>query len=226
MEKKITEYLSGYVTRERLVLFDKVLTFRTRYITVVLEDIYQPQNASAVLRSCDCFGIQDVHIIENRNQFILNPHVELGSARWLTLKKHNRKNNNSKEALRALKAEGYRIVATSPHTHDTLLENFDLSTGKTALVFGSEMPGISENILEEADEFLNIPMVGFTESLNISVSAAIILHSLTEKLRKSKKINWELTPEEKESLKLEWLQQSIKKSELLIAEYKKRHPIE
>jgi len=225
VEKKITKYLSGYVTHKRLVLFDKVLAFRTRYITVVLEDIYQPQNASAVLRSCDCFGIQNVHIIENRNQFTLNPHVEFGSARWLTLKKHNRKDNNSKEAVRALKKDGYRIVATSPHIRDTLPENFDLSTGKTALVFGSEMPGISENILKKADEFLHIPMVGFTESLNISVSAAIILHSLTEKIRKSEKINWELTPEEKESLKLEWLQQSIKKSELLIAEFRKREAL-
>lgn len=225
MEKQLTEYLSGYVTRERLFLFDKILAFRTRYITVVLEDIYQPQNASAVLRSCDCFGIQDVHIVENRNQFTLNPHVELGSSKWLTLKTHNRNENNSRETVRALKADGYRIVATSPHANDATLENFDLTAGKTALVFGSEMPGISEYILKEADEFLNIPMVGFTESLNISVSAAIILHCLTGRLRKSKKIDWKLTAGEKESLKLEWLQQSIKKSELLIAEFKKRHAL-
>jgi tRNA (guanosine-2'-O-)-methyltransferase len=223
--KRITEFLSGYVTQERLYLFDKVLAFRTRYITVVLEDIYQSQNASAVLRSCDCFGIQDVHIIENRNPFMLNPHVERGSARWLTLKKHPQDDNNSRKAVRTLKAEGYRIVATSPHRKETSLEDFDLRTGKTALVFGSEKPGISTDILKEADEFLHIPMVGFTESLNISVSAAIILHSLTEKLHPSKEIHWKLSPEEKAILKLEWLKRSIRKSEVLVAEWMKRETL-
>ena len=223
MKKQLTEYLSGYVTNERFNLFTNIIEERTRYLTVVLEDIYQPQNASAVLRSCDCFGVQDVHIIENRNEFTLNPQVELGSSKWLTLKKYNEEENNSRLALRKLKEQGYRIVATSPHENDTFLENFDLEKGKTALVFGSELPGISEVIQEEADEFLKIPMYGFTESFNISVSAAIVLHHLTLNLKKMPKPVWELNEDEKNELIFEWLKKTIKKSDLIIDDYLKKN---
>ncbi len=215
MKKELIEYLSGFVTPERLKLFNRVLNKRTGYLTVVLEDIYQPQNASAVLRSCDCFGIQYLHIIENRNTFTVNPEVALGSSKWLTVKKYTEKSNNSLEAIKLLKKAGYRIVATSPHRNDKLLSELDLVTGKAALVFGSELPGISETIMNEADEFVKIPMVGFTESFNISVSAAIILHQLTEKLRNQSTISWELSTAEKQNIKLEWLRNSVKRSDLL-----------
>jgi len=139
----------------------------------------------------------------------------LGSSKWLTIKKYNQSANNSREAIHSLKKDGYRIVATSPHTNDKLLDDFDLSKGKAALVFGSELPGISETIKKEADEFIKIPMVGFTESFNISVSAAIVLHHLTGKLRQSSNIPWQLNPEEKEKIKLQWLRNTIKQSALL-----------
>ncbi len=219
MQKNLIAYLSSYVTPERLELFEKILEQRTHYFTVVLEDIYQPQNASAVLRTCDCFGIQNVHIIENRNSFRVNKEVALGSSKWLTIKKYNQSENNSLQAIRALKSEGYRIVATSPHTNDVLLEDFDLAKGKAALVFGSELPGITNAILQEADEFIKIPMFGFTESFNISVSAAIVLHHLTQKMRKSPAIAWQLTKPEKEAIKLQWLRNTIKRSDLLEEHY-------
>lgn len=209
------EYLAGYLTNNRLELFDRVLVNRTRYLTVVLEDIYQPQNASAVLRTCDCFGIQDVHIIENRNEFEVNREVSLGSSKWLTLNKYSDQSHNSLLAIQHLKSEGYRIVATTPHTNDQNLHEFDISKGKVALVFGSELPGVSETVLKEADEFLKIPMYGFTESFNISVSAAIILHHLTLKMQNSKSINWQLTPYEKDQIKLDWIRRTIKHSELI-----------
>ncbi len=215
MEKQIIEYLSAFVTRERLALFEKVLEKRTSYLTVVLEDIYQSQNASAVLRTCDCFGIQNVHVIENRNTFNINKEVTLGASKWLTINHYNQSANNSRTAIRSLKKEGYRIVATSPHTNDKLVDDFDLSKGKAALVFGSELPGISDIIKNEADEFIKIPMVGFTESFNISVSAAIILHYLTGKLRHKENIPWQLTGDQKEKIKLQWLRNSVKRSELL-----------
>lgn len=215
MDKELIEHLASYLTPNRQALFNSVLKQRTRYLTVVLEDIFQPQNASAVLRTCDCFGIQDVHIIENRNDFEVDREVAMGASKWLSLKKYNQLEQNSLEAIRQLKASGYRIVATSPHINDQELHNFDMNKGKAALVFGSELPGISEIIKNEADEFLKIPMYGFTESFNISVSAAIILHHLTLKMKQDAGIEWTLTNEEQQEIKLEWIRRSIKRYELI-----------
>lgn len=215
MNKELINYLATFVTPDRLQLFEKVLQYRTSYLTVVLEDIYQSQNASAVLRSCDCFGVQHVNVIENRNTFNVNKEVALGSSKWLSIRKFSGTNNNSLNAVKTLKNEGYRIIATSPHKNDKTLEDFDLTKGKAALVFGSELPGISDTIMKEADEFVKIPMFGFTESFNISVSAAITLHHLTGKLRNNATINWQLTSVEKENIMLEWLRSTIKRSALL-----------
>ena len=215
MQKEVIQYLSGFITPERLKLFEKVLEQRTSYITVVLEDIFQPQNASAVLRTCDCFGIQHVHIIENRNEFRVYREVAMGASKWLSLHKYNQKEQNSIEAIKRLKQSGYRIIATSPHLNDHLLPDFDLSKGKAAIVFGSELPGISETIMNEADDFLKIPMYGFTESFNISVSAAIVLYQLAQKLREQPEIGWKLSEQEKDDIKLAWLRSTVKHSGLL-----------
>ncbi len=222
IQTELFNYLSPHITPERLNLFNKIIEQRTKYITVVLEDIYQSQNASAVLRSCDCFGIQDVHIIENRNEFRLDSEVSLGSSKWLTLHKYNQKDNNSLATIKELKSQGYKIVATTPHTHDQELPNYDITSGKTALVFGSEKPGISEIIMNEADEFLKIPMYGFTESFNISVSAAIVLHFLTHKLHNST-VNWQLSEKEKTDIKIEWIKRTIKRSDLIEKRFWEEH---
>jgi len=221
MDKKLLEYLSEYITPQRLELFNKILDMRTRYLTVVLEDIFQPQNASAVLRTCDCFGVQDIHVIEGRNEFKVNREIAMGSSKWLTVKKYKGKENGNLEVIRKLKAENYRIVATTPHMNDQELPDFDLTKGKTALIFGSERPGLTENIIKEADEFLKIPMYGFTESFNISVSAAIILHHLTQKLRDNNEIDWHLNETERDELKLEWIRKSIKRHELIEKRFQK-----
>jgi tRNA (guanosine-2'-O-)-methyltransferase len=193
---------------------------------LVLEDIFQPQNASAVLRTCDCFGIQHIHIIENRNEFTVDREVAMGASKWLSLHKYNQNDQNSLETIKTLKKMGYRIVATSPHIKDQLLPEFDLSKGKVAIVFGSELPGISETILSEADEFMKIPMYGFTESFNISVSAAIVLYQLSQKLRNQSDIDWKLSDEERDEIKLAWLRATIKRSSLLEKKFIKEHRIE
>ncbi|MCD4832807.1 MAG: RNA methyltransferase [Bacteroidales bacterium] len=218
MNAELINFLKQFVTDNRLEVFDKVLENRTRYITVAVEDIYQSQNASAVLRTSDCLGLQNIHIIENKNKYEVNPDVALGSSKWLNLIKYNKTENNTLEAIKKLKESGYRIVATSPHKEDVDLEKFDLGKGKVALFFGNEVMGLSELMIENADEYLKIPMYGFTESFNISVSAAIILHHLTSKLRNSD-INWQLTDFEKEELKLTWLKKTIKSSSLLVNEF-------
>lgn len=222
MTNHLIEHLSGSVTQERFSLFRKIVTDRTRYITVLLEDIYQAQNASAVLRSCDCFGIQDVHIVENENEYSINPDVARGSSNWLDLFKYNDKEHNTENAINSLKSKGYRIIATTPHAEDVSLEDFDISKGKFVLMFGSEMPGLSDIAMQHADEFLKIPMYGFTESFNLSVSAAISLHHLSHKLRQSN-IKYQLSDRQKDELILTWLKHSIKKSDLIIKEYLLKH---
>jgi len=215
MHEKLIEHLSQFITDRRVRLFDTLLDQRTRYITLVLEDIYQAHNASAVLRSCECFGIQDVHIIENRNQYRISPDVALGANKWLNLCRYNQLAENTLPAIESLKSKGYRIVATTPHKNDCSLNDFNLHQGKVALLFGSELKGLSPLAMSVADEFVKIPMMGFTESLNISVTAALFIHHLTGRLRKDTSINWALTPEEKQEIKLVWLKNSIKKSALI-----------
>lgn len=212
MQKKLIDFLSEHITPERNKRFDEILNQRTSYLTVVLEDLFQPQNASAVLRSCDCFGIQNVHVIENRNSFSIDTEVAMGASKWLSIYKYTHQQEINAQTILKLKEQGYRIIATTPHDDSQFLPDFDVSKGKAALVFGSELNGLSDEIIDAADEYLKIPMAGFTESFNISVSAAIIFYQLTQKMKENPKIHWQLTPEEKEEIKLLWLRRTIKSS--------------
>lgn len=216
---QLINYLKEFITEKKFDLFKKIIENRTSYLTVVLEDIYQPHNASAVLRSCDCYGIQNVHIIENKNDYRVNPDVALGSDKWLNLHKHNSEQYNTKAAIEKLRGEGYRIIATALHEKKSiLLPDFELSKGKCAIFLGSELNGLSDTTIDNADEYLKIPMYGFTESFNISVSAAIILSHLTERLKASE-IQWQLSSKEKHDILLMWLKRSIKKVDLIIDKY-------
>ncbi len=203
-----------YVTEKRASLFKKVVELRTRYITVVLEDVYQSHNTSAVLRSCDCFGIQDVHIIEERNEFKLNNDIALGAAKWLTLRKYTGKNSSENHPINILRKNGYRVVATSPRKGATSIYDFDITKGKTAFFFGTELNGLSKELMENADEKVHIPMHGFTESFNISVSAALVLQQAVQKLHQSN-LHWQLSPDEKIDLNLDWLKKTVKSAESL-----------
>jgi tRNA (guanosine-2'-O-)-methyltransferase len=210
---ELFEFLCQFVTENRRKRLEEVAGKRTRFITVVLEDIYQSQNASAVLRTCDCFGIQDVHIIENKNIYNVNPDVALGSSNWLSLYHYNKKENNTSDCIKKLKKQGYSIIAATPHKNDCLLEELDINS-KTAIMFGTEKEGLSEIALKNADGFIKIPMFGFTESFNISVSAAITLFSITEKSMKSS-IQWQLSKEEIIDILVQWTRNSISKGEML-----------
>ena len=218
MIKDLIQYLTGFATPERFELFNRIIANRTRYMTVALEDIYQAHNASAVLRSCDCFGVQDVHVIENSNEYNVSPDVAVGSDKWLNLYKYNELENNTLDAINKLKKNGYRIIATTPHTDDVDLNNFDIEKGKFALFFGAELPGLSDIVMDNADEYLKIPMYGFTESFNISVSAALTMHTLYNKLINSD-VKWHVSTEEKEEIILEWLKKSIKSSDELLERF-------
>jgi len=214
---ELRDYLFSFISENKQHLFETIIEDRTRYLTVVLENIYQPHNASAVLRSCDLFGVQDVHIIENSNEYTLSDQVAMGSSKWLTLKKYNEEKENTIACFDALRKEGYKIVATTPHTKDVMLADLPLDQ-KTALVFGTELTGLSDVAMENADAYVKIPMYGFTESFNISVSAALSLYQLTDNIRKSK-IDWSLSKDEKIDIQINWAMNVIKKSGLIVEDF-------
>lgn len=213
----LRDYLFNFISDNKRGLFETIIENRTRHLTIVLENIFQPHNASAVLRSCDLFGVQDVHIIENNNKYTLSEEVAMGSSKWLNLKKYNAEEENTLNCFKELRNQGYRIVATTPHEKDVLLDDLPLNQ-KTALVFGTEMQGISQLAMDNADAFVKIPMYGFTESFNISVSAALSMYHLTEKLRKSD-IHWQLSEEEKIQIQIDWATAVIKKPRLILDDY-------
>lgn len=221
-EDKLIEHLKTFATPKRVETLLNVLESRTRYLTFVLEDIYQPQNASAVLRTADGFGIQDVHIIENNHEYVINPMVEKGASSWLNLHKYEGDGNNTLRAINKLKADGYRIIATTPHTDDVNLEDFDLSKGKSAIILGTEVTGVSELVKEHADEFMKIPMYGFTESFNISVSAAMIMQHLRLGLEQSE-IDWKLPKNESNEVLINWFRKTIKASDDIIERFNKNN---
>ena len=206
-QERIT-YLSEFLTAERQSKIESVLAQRTRYLTVILEDIHNSHNASAVLRNCEVFGIQDVHAIEERNPFDIHREITRGCHKWLTVYRYNdTEQNNTQNCLKRLKAEGYRIVATTPHKTQVSLQDLKLDR-KLALMFGSELDGLSPEALQQADEFVTIPMVGYSESLNLSVSVALCLYDITNRLRRSQ-IDWSLSEAETLKLRLTWIRQSI-----------------
>lgn len=204
IDVELFEYLQGILTPRRSELFKKIVEYRTDYFTVATQDVYQLHNTSAVIRSCDVFGVQNVHVIEERNLKKIDREIAMGAQKWVDINRYH----STSECLDNLRAKGYQIVATSPHGNATLLEDFDISK-PSAFFFGTEKDGLSEEFLEQADCSLKIPMVGFTESLNISVSAAIILQSVTSRLRNSD-IDWKFSEEERLALKMKWTEKTIK----------------
>lgn len=208
------EHLGSFISAQKHRTMYKVLNHRTKHITVVLEDIFQPHNASAVVRSCDCFGIQDLHIIENNNEYTLNPNVTQGSSKWVDIHQYNKTNaSDTKDCLNQLESNGYTLYATSPNTTGLSLEEIPVE-GKIALLFGTELNGLSNYALRRAHQVVNIPMFGFTESYNLSVSVALCLHSLIDKLHQSK-VSWNLTNFEKDEVRLSWYRRSVRNSEIL-----------
>lgn len=210
---KLLAYLEGFLTERRKELFAKVLSDRTRHFTVAIEDVYQLHNTSAVLRSCDVFGIQDCHVIEEVNRRKMDREIAMGAQKWVDLYRYN----NANDCIKGLRDKGYQIIATTPHDDSTFLDDFDI-TKKSALFFGRETEGLSEEVMQQADGFLKIPMVGFTESLNISVSAAITLQSVTSKLRKSD-IDWRLSEEEQYEKRMQWTKKMIKSLDQILERY-------
>ncbi|NRB59262.1 MAG: RNA methyltransferase [Winogradskyella sp.] len=213
-DKKLLQYLESFLTDHRRQRFQKVLTERTKHFTVATEDVYQLHNTSAVIRSCDVFGIQEVNIVEEVNSKRIDREIAMGAQKWVDLNRYH----TTKSCISDLRSRGYQIVATSPHVEDCELIDFDI-TKKSCFFFGRETEGLSQQVLDEADTFLKIPMFGFTESLNISVSAAIILQHVTSKLRKSQ-IEWKLSESELIEKRFDWVKKTLKNYDDIVTRYK------
>lgn len=206
-------YLEGFLTEARKQRFAAVLQQRTQHLTVAVEDVYQLHNTSAILRSCDAFGIQDVHVVEERFGKATDKHIAMGAEQWVDVYRYR----TTAQCIAALKDKGYCIVATTPYQGSISLANF-FPTAKTAICFGTEKEGLSEAVLQQADDFLTIPMVGFSESLNVSVAAAIILQTLTQRLRNSQ-VQWQLPAQHVLEKRWDWTKKSIKAVDKIIARY-------
>lgn len=214
----LLEYLEGFITDNRKNGFLNVLKNRTKHITITMEDVYQLHNTSAVMRSCEVFGVQELNVIEQRFGKRIDKEIALGAEKWVDINRFSTIQN----CIDDLKNKGYQIIATTPHNDSCLLDAFDI-TKKSAIFFGTEKLGLSEEVMQQADVFLKIPMVGFTESLNISVSAAIVIQDLTNRIRKSS-IEWQLTEEEIIDKRLDWTRKSIKDIAYIESRYYESNP--
>jgi len=218
------DILNPILTEERKERFEEILNQRTKYITMVLEDVYQSRNTSAVMRSADGFGIQDIHMIETYNRWAKNLSVSKGSSNWLTVHRYLDSENPHEACLSKLRSSGYRIVATSPHeggyTPDTLPIDKPM-----AIIMGTEFSGVSHKLLSQVDDYVAIPMSGFSESFNISVASAILMNRLTQRVKQSE--NWVgLTEEEKQYLRLQWAYRTVRDSGAILKRYGLELPIE
>ncbi len=215
-KSELIEYLNQFITEERKRQFHEVLKQRTKHFAVGLENIYQPHNSNAVIRTCDCFGIQDCYVFETATEFKVSKTVSQGATKWVNIQKFT----SLGKGLKELKDKDYRIIATSPHSNDMSIENIDINS-KAVIFFGAEKEGLSQELLQQADAFLKIPMYGFTESLNISVSAAIVFQRLSSRLRQEATFNWHLSQNEYEDIYFDWACKSIKNVDILLRNYKK-----
>ena len=203
--------MNEFITEERKEVLLRTVSQRTHYMRIMTENMFHPQNASAIMRHCEAFGVQQIHTVEDRCKFDPSVNIVRGTQKWVDVEHHD----NTKEALAALKAEGYRIVATTPHRCSSTPETFDVTKGKFALVFGTEHAGISDEVIEAADEFLMIPMCGMVESLNVSASAAILIYMLSERIRQQTN-DWQLGDSEALKLLTRWTMSSVRDYERIL----------
>lgn len=215
---KLIDHFLKYISDRRRDFLEQVLSQRTRHITMVLEDIYQSQNASAVIRTCECMGVQDIHIIEYETKVSLNKDVVKGSIKWVDIIKYQ-KEKGADLCFQQLKQNGYKIIVTDPSPDGVSIYDVDVNE-KIALVMGNELKGTSDRALSHADLKVKIPMYGFTESMNISVSAAICLNTLIPKLHQSE-VPWQLTEEELADIRFRWLRKMMKRPEIMEKEFLK-----
>jgi len=214
LSERLYHFLAEHLNTRKRELFDQVAAERTRHLTVVLEDIYQTQNASAILRSAESWGVQDIHVIENGHSFNYHRRISKGAYDWLTFHRYNEGPDNTQSCISALRSKGYKIVSTT--LSEGAVQPHDIPIDQPiALVMGTELSGITPLMSEHSDYHVMIPMCGFTESLNVSVAAGVLLHGIMQRLRASD-IPWRLSEEEQTEIKIMWARKSISWSDYLV----------
>ena len=214
----LLEYLENFMSENRKNRFLEVLKNRTNHFTIAVEDVFQLHNTSAVMRSCEVFGIQNLHVVEQRYGKSIDKQIAMGAEKWVDINRYD----TMKNCISTLKEQGYQIIATTPHNESCMLDEFDV-TKKSAIFFGTEIDGLSEEVMKHADGFIKIPMVGFTESLNISVSAALVIQDITNRMRHTD-IAWQLTEEEVIEKRLDWTRKTIKDIEYIEKQFGNQEP--
>ena len=182
--------LAEFMTAERYAVLRRTVAGRTRYMTVLAENMFHGQNAAALVRHCEAFGIQEMHTVESLCPFEPSAAVVRGTDRWVDIRRHR-------------------------STDDCTPETFDVARGPFALVFGTEHAGISDGIVAAADEFLRIPMCGMVESLNVSASAAILIYMLSERVRLTVP-GWRMPLASQAEVLERWMRRSVKDSEEIL----------
>ncbi len=203
------------VSEERVQRMWEVARRRQGSLRVVLEDLENPRNISAICRTCDAVGVQFVHVVHRGiHPIVLDKRTSAGSHKWLTIIQHP----TIEDCLGELKALGFRIYCT--HVDPTAKDFTEVDyTGKVAIVLGNEAHGVSETARKLADERIVIPQVGFANSLNVAAAAAVILYEAFKQRRKAGLYDVpELSESEQEELVKLWLQREEK--ELQSAEVK------
>lgn len=220
LDEQVLEEFHNIISENKIELFEKIASERTKHLTVVMENIHHDHNASAVLRTCDCFGIQEMYTIEKNHSYKIQRDIARGAGSWVDLINYNQVDNPEKKCIDDLKAKGYKIIAACPHENDFDLNDLPIDQ-KTAIVLGTEWDGVSDEMKNMADGFVKIPMFGFTESFNVSVSAALILQDLRTRLNKST-IPFLMSKEEQIKLRIKWSTKIIRNGEGLEREIRKR----
>ena len=211
--QEIYDYLQQFLTDERLSKIEHFSKESSDFVLPVMEDVYQFRNAAAIVRSVEACGFHHVVALEEENVFNPNLKVTKGAETWVQVEKMP----NNLDSLKEIKSRGYRILAVSPEKNATMLPDYEVKE-PIALVFGTELEGVSDEILDFADETLAIPMFGFTKSFNVSVAAAICMYELKQKLIKSG-IEYKLSDEKLLELKIRWAKNSIKSSEQILERF-------
>jgi tRNA (guanosine-2'-O-)-methyltransferase len=225
MDEKLLEALYSIITPAKIEKFERIAAERTRHVTVAVENLYQEHNASAVMRSCDCFGIQDLHIIEKDNKFNVNKDIALGAGQWVNHYHYTDILYPTTTCIQTLKDKGYKIASTTPHTDAYTINDVPIDE-PIAFLFGTEQTGLSEKALDLSDYYVKIPMVGFTESFNISVSAALTINTVRTRLENQENLNWKISKEEQTALKIEWCKNIIKNPENVVKDFMRRIALE
>ncbi len=218
----IINYLKEFISYNRFTLFKKIVEERTRYISVLIENIYQSHNASAIVRTCEALGVQDLYVFERKNSFSPNEEIALGSNKWINIYKYNEQDHSIKQLVDQLKQNNYRIIATSLSPKSKSLYDLNMEQGKIIFLFGTEISGLSEEAISLSDEMIKIPIYGFTESFNVSVSVGIILNYVANQLR-IRDIPFHLSKEEKEQILIQWLVQSIPSGDKILDNFLIKH---